>query len=136
MNRHRHYDSSAACCGQFLFSIVLLRDLYHSYRSYMQTSPTGLEIYWHPNYEIKVDWQEVIRLEKKKYLGMIPHEILYVDRPIYPKEIIVIYLTKSIKDHMEKQRLGIPLRCYQGWPHGDLKHELHKYIPQIMNNSG
>jgi hypothetical protein len=109
--------------------------MYSLHRSYIRTSPTGLEIYWHPDYEIKVDWQEVIRFEKKKYLGMIPYEILYVDRPIYPKEIKVIYLTKSIKEHVEKQRLGIPLRCYQGWPHGELEHELIKYIPQIMSQS-
>jgi hypothetical protein len=102
----------------------------------MQTSPTGLEIYWFPDYMIRVNWQEVLRFERKKILGIIPYEILYVDRPIFPKEAIVIYLSKSIKERVEKQRLAIPLRCYQGWPHGDLKHELHKYIPQIMNNSG
>jgi len=83
-----------------------------------------------------VSWQEVLGLERKKYFGMMPYDVLYVDRPIYPKELSVIYLSKGIKERVEKQRLGIPLRCYQGWPHGDLKHELMKYIPQIMDNSG
>jgi hypothetical protein len=132
---HTHdYDSSSESCGQFLFSLVLLRGFYRSHRSHMKTGLTGLEIYWHPNYTIQVSWQEVLRFERKKYFGVIPYEVLYVDRPIYPKELPVIYLSKSIKERVEKMRLGIPLRCYQGWPHGDLERELQKYIPQIMKH--
>lgn len=133
--RH-HYDASSSCCGQFLLSTVLLGNMYRSYRSYMKTDPTGLTIYWHPGYEIRLSWQEVLRFEKKKYFGMLPYEMLYVDKPIYPQEVKVIYLTKNIKEYVEKQRLGIPLRCYQGWPHGDLAQELRKYIPEIMNHPG
>lgn len=132
---HGDYDSSPAGCGQVLFSLVFLQHLYHSHRSYLRTNPTGMEIYWYPNYTIRVNWQEVLRFERKKYFEVIPYEVLYVDRPLYPKELPVIYLSKSIKERVEKQRLGIPLRCYQGWPHGDLEHELQKYIPQIMKPS-
>jgi hypothetical protein len=102
----------------------------------MKTDPAGLTIYWHPGYEIQLNWQEVLRFEEKKYFGMLPYEMLYVDRPIYPQEVKVIYLTKNIKEYVEKQRLGIPLRCYQGWPQGDLERELRKYIPEIMNHPG
>jgi hypothetical protein len=131
---HGDYDSSPAGCGQFVFSLVLLRDFYRSHRSYLKTDPAGLEIYWHPNYTIQVGWQEVLRFEKKMCFGMIPYEVLYVDRPIYPKELPVIYLSKSIKERVENMRLGIPLRCYQGWPNGDLERELQKYIPQVMDH--
>lgn len=130
---HGDYDSSSACCGQFLYSTLLLRGAYRAYRSYLKTDPTGLEIYWYPNYAIRVSWQEVLRFERKEYFGIIPYEVLYVDRPIYPKERPVIYLSQSIKERVEKLRLEIPLRCYQGWPHGDLERELQQYIPQIMN---
>lgn len=95
-----------------------------------------MEIYWHPGYEIKLAWQEVLQYEQKKYLEVIPYEILYVDRPMYAKEVKVIYLTQNIKEYVERQRLGIPLRCYQGWPHGDLEQELRKYIPEIMDQPG
>ncbi|MGB8983983.1 MAG: hypothetical protein WCC12_19090 [Anaerolineales bacterium] len=138
LNRqHPHGSTSeAACCGQFLFSLGVLQHVYFTAESYLKTGPGGLELYWHGYGGISVGWQEILRLERKQILGLFPYETLYVDRPIFMTKIKPIYLSPGIKEKMEKKRLGIPLRCYMGWPHGELAHELVKYIPQIIGTSG
>jgi hypothetical protein len=126
------YDSSPESWGQTLFIIGVLAGMYESHRSYLRVGPAGLEIYWHPGNAIEVAWQEVIRLERKRHWGVIQSDLLYVDRPIFTDKRKPIFLTEKIKEHFEKQRLGIPLRLYNGWPNGQLEEELNKYIPQII----
>lgn len=130
-----NYDSSPASCGQILFIIVVLSEMVASHKSYLRVGPTGLEIYWHPGNTIKVDWKEVIRLERKRHFGVIPSDVLYVDRPVFTETTKPIFLTRQAKEYYEKQKLGIPLRLYNGWPDGQLKEELTKYIPQIIAGS-
>ena len=129
------YDSSPASCGQILFIIVVLSEMCAAHRSYLRVGPPGLEIYWHPGNTIKADWTEVIRLERKRHLGVIQSDLLYIDRPVFAGKMEPIFLTKKAKEHFEKQRLGIPLRLYNGWPDGQLEEELNKYIPQIIADS-
>jgi hypothetical protein len=131
-----HYDSSPASCGQLLFIIELLREMYLSHKSYLRVRPTGLDLYWHPGNTIEVDWKDVIRLERKRYLGVIQSDLLYVDRPLFAEGHKPIFLTQKSKEYFEKQKLGIPLRLYHGWPHGQLEEELNKHIPHIVVENG
>lgn len=130
-----YYDSSPPSCGQLLFIFEILIEMHASHKSYLSVRPAGLEIYWHPGNSITVDWDEVIKLEKKRYLGIFRTDLLYVDRPVFAEGHKPIFLTKKIKEHFENQRLAIPLHFYHGWPNGRLHEEFNKYVPQIIDKS-
>lgn len=130
-----NYDSSPPSCGQILFVFELLTLFFRSHYSYMKTDSTGLTLYWHPNQTLNIRWDEVLRLERKKFLSIFPYEELYVDRPFFFGKHKPIYLTENIKKHFEQKKFSIPLRLYMGWPKGKLAEELIRFIPDIINKS-
>ena len=82
--------------GQFVVGGLMLLNAFLSHKCVMKVNPSGLEIYWHPNKTMSVCWNEVLRLERKKILGIFPYETLYLDKPLLMDNQKPIYLTNAI----------------------------------------
>ncbi|MBN1312565.1 MAG: hypothetical protein JXB30_14210 [Anaerolineae bacterium] len=120
-------------CGRVFIVFYLLIAFRNAHRSYLKITPTGMELCWHPYKLLTIGWDEVLRLERKKWLGSFPDDRLYVDRPplVYGGGQ-PIFLTESARKHFESQMFAIPLRQFQGWPDGKLAADLKQYIPDIL----
>ncbi|MBI9049571.1 MAG: hypothetical protein JEZ00_09135 [Anaerolineaceae bacterium] len=128
-----NYDSSPPTCGQILFFIELFTFFHLARKSYLKIDSTGIMLYWHPDQIMKFNWNEVLRLERKKFINIFPYEALYIDHPLFLNDNKPIFLTEKTKKHFDQQKISIPLRFYQGWPGGELEEELKKYIPHILS---
>ncbi|MBN1428683.1 MAG: hypothetical protein JXB07_09870 [Anaerolineae bacterium] len=132
--RDYHLDATEATssCGRILVVFFLFICLRNAHRSYLKTTPNGLELCWLPYKPMTIGWHEVLRLERKKWMGLLPDDRLYVDRPVHSLGPKTIYLTEKIREQFESKKLAIPLRQFQGWPDGELAEDLKRYIPDVI----
>ncbi|MBN1429092.1 MAG: hypothetical protein JXB07_11955 [Anaerolineae bacterium] len=128
-----HTDASG--CGRIFIVFYLLIAFRNAHHSYLKITPTGMELCWHPYKLLTIGWDEVLRLERKKWLGVLPDDRLYVDRPVYAL-LKPMYLTEKARKHFESKKFAIPLRQFQGWPDGELAEDLRRYIPGIVSYPG
>ena len=91
-------------------------------RSYLQVTEHGLKYRLWPWYEIKCSWDDVMRINKGRWLG----DALFLERADY-----VGLLEFSIN-------LGNPqihLSSLRGWKMGGLQADFRKFRPQLFENS-
>jgi hypothetical protein len=118
----------------FWFFILLGLYIPSVWRSYLKTSPQGLELYYWPGRQIIASWDEVTHLESRKFMGTIANDRLFLNRSLYENRI-VISLTQKSKEWVDKQKMFIPLSDFKGWPDGGLANDLRKYTPHVFFSS-
>jgi hypothetical protein len=110
-----------------ILPIIVFLFLPKLFFSYLETSSTGIEVHYWPNYHLRVEWDEMGRLGKASFLARSNCDAIYLRNP--QGETDSGEITREVGIY---QKRLIALSDFRDWPKGGLRQELVRFIPEIM----
>lgn len=123
------------CSGPVLF-LILMAVMYQivssvgsALFSHFEISSSGLTYRYWPSYGIRCKWEDIESLGRRRELGLINNDVLYVKEAEYFGWHWPIRLREKLGI---KTPRFIPLSGIAGWPKGRLADELTSRLPGII----
>ncbi len=119
-------DSSPPWISWLCIPLVLRHASKQVSCSYLRISPAGLKLFYWPNYQLELGWDQVDRIAPRKVLFSTRHLLYLKEKASFGSRT------------MRGQVLGwgpqrfICLSDFEGWPEGGLAEDLERYAPQLF----